>query len=126
MRYEDSSTGSFQDGRSIDARDDTDALAAGARGPATGNTISGAGTITGATGADLAALGAKITAVEGAGGSDQSFANGALRVAGEHGMLSLRADGNYSTRQSPTRPKTSATCSPTRSPMRMARATRRD
>ena len=59
MRYEDSSqTGavsSQSDGRSPEARDDLDTLAAGARGPVTGNVISGEGTQFGAASSDLSA-----------------------------------------------------------------------
>jgi VCBS repeat-containing protein len=94
MRYEDASqSGSFQDQGPI-ARDDADQLAAGDRGPATGNLISGAGTETGATGAD-SGTGARVTAVAGAGGQDNSFAAGQLRVEGEHGSLSVTARGDY-------------------------------
>ncbi|GAA4029632.1 hypothetical protein GCM10022281_06030 [Sphingomonas rosea] len=95
MRYEDSSlSGSFENQGPI-ARDDADQLPAGDRGPATGNVISGAGTQTGAVGADSAS-GAKITAVAGAGGSDNSAEGGRLRVEGEHGILSLSPRGEYS------------------------------
>ena len=94
MRYEDASlSGSFQDQGPV-ARDDTDQLAAGDRGPATGNVITGAGTQTGASGAD-SGPGARVTSVSGAGGQDNSFAAGQLRVEGEHGTLSVTARGDY-------------------------------
>ncbi|WP_300973034.1 DUF5801 repeats-in-toxin domain-containing protein [Sphingomonas sp. LHG3406-1] len=96
MRYEDASlSGSFQSQGPI-ARDDAEQLAAGERGPATGNVISGAGTETGSAGADGAAAGARVVAVAGAGGNDTSFEGGRLRVEGEHGTLSLTARGDYS------------------------------
>ncbi|MFC7535885.1 beta strand repeat-containing protein [Sphingomonas sp. GCM10030256] len=106
MRFDDASrTGSFQDAsRGPDARDDGDALAAGDRGPATGNTITGAGTVTGSAGADVAA-GGRITAIEGAGGSDSSFSGGQLRVDGEHGTLTINARGEYSYTPKPGTPE---------------------
>ncbi|GAA4024044.1 hypothetical protein GCM10022280_26080 [Sphingomonas swuensis] len=106
MRYEDASlSGSFQDRGPI-ARDDADQLAAGDRGPATGNVITGAGTETGAAGADVGA-GARVTSVQGAGGNDSSFASGQLRVEGEHGTLSLSARGDYSYTAKPGVPENS-------------------
>ncbi|MEO7813841.1 MAG: VCBS domain-containing protein, partial [Sphingomicrobium sp.] len=94
MRYEDASqTGSGQ----VDARNDADHLAARDYGPATGNVISGTGTITGSTGLDMVDSGAgKITAIDGAGGSDASFTAGKLSVDGQYGKLSIDARGNYS------------------------------
>ena len=94
MRYEDASHTAFQGNEPI-ARDDSDALPAGTRGPATGNLISGEGTQTGSAGADQAA-GAHITSIAGKGGEDSSFSGGKLSVAGEFGKLSVDADGNYS------------------------------
>jgi VCBS repeat-containing protein len=86
MRYEDAShTGAFVQGSEPDARNDADAIAAGAQGPATGNVITGEGTQTGPSGADYAA-----------GGEDSSFAGGKLAVSGEFGRLSIDAEGNYS------------------------------
>src|SRR5688500_16664819 len=93
MRYEDAS-GAFQASGPI-ANDDAGTMRAGARGPATGNLITGEGTQYGSAGADSAA-GAKITAIVGKGGEDSSFAAGKLSVEGEHGRLSVDADGNYS------------------------------
>ncbi|MCY7338414.1 MAG: Ig-like domain-containing protein, partial [Sphingomonas bacterium] len=96
MRYEDASqTGSFNTENPV-ARDDSDALAAGARGPATGNVITGEGTQTGSLGADLSAGAAQITSIAGASGSDQSFSGGKLSAIGEFGKLSVDAQGNYS------------------------------
>ncbi len=95
MRYEDASNaGAFQGSEPI-ANDDMDSLAAGSKSPATGNLISGEGTQTGSSGADSAA-GAHVTAIAGKGGEDTSFAGGKLNVSGEHGKLSVDAEGNYS------------------------------
>jgi VCBS repeat-containing protein len=96
MRYEDASQSGSSNNENPVARDDSDALAAGARGPATGNVISGADTQTGALGADLGADGARIVSISGAQGSDASFAGGKLAVGGEFGRLSIDAEGNYS------------------------------
>ncbi|MDP9422339.1 MAG: DUF5801 domain-containing protein [Pseudomonadota bacterium] len=93
MRYEDAS-GAFQASGPI-ANDDADTLSAGQRGPATGNLITGEGTQHGSAGADSAA-GAQVAAIAGKGGEDTSFSGGKLSVAGEHGQLTVDADGNYS------------------------------
>src|SRR5918997_3172383 len=97
MRYEDAS-GSFssQAAGAPDARDDADALPAGSRGPATGNTITGEGTVTGASGADVVTSGpGKIVALEGASGSD-SADGGSLSVEGRFGELTMDSRGGYS------------------------------
>jgi len=91
MRYDDAS-GAFQASGPI-ANDDADTLSAGQKS-ASGNVITGEGTQYGASGADSAA-GAHITAIAGKGGEDSSFAGGKLSVEGEHGRLSVDADGNY-------------------------------
>ncbi len=96
MRYEDAFQSGSSNTQNPDARDDADALAAGDRGPATGNVISGEGTQTGALGADLGADGARIVSISGAQGSDDSFAGGRLSANGEFGRLSIDAEGNYS------------------------------
>ncbi|HYC95465.1 MAG TPA: Ig-like domain-containing protein, partial [Sphingomicrobium sp.] len=93
MRYEDAS-GAFQASGPI-ANDDADTLSAGQRGPATGNLITGEGTQHGSAGADNAA-GAQVSAIAGKGGEDSSFSGGKLSVTGEHGQLTVDADGNYS------------------------------
>src|SRR5512147_1999520 len=94
MRYEDAShTGAFQGSQPV-ANDDLDSLPAGSKTPATGNLISGEGTQTGSAGADVAA-GAHVTAIAGKSGEDTSFAGGKLSVTGEHGKLSVDAEGNY-------------------------------
>jgi len=100
MRYEDAS-GSFSNAAAgtTDARDDADALPAGSHGPATGNTITGAGTITGLAGADIiGSAPGHIVALQGAGGDDTSDSGGSLHVAGRFGALTMDEDGNYSYR----------------------------
>ncbi|MDV3257088.1 MAG: VCBS domain-containing protein, partial [Sphingomonas sp.] len=93
MRYEDAS-GAFQASGPV-ANDDADTLAAGSRGPATGNLITGEGTQYGDAGADSAA-GAQVAAIAGQGGEDSSFSAGKLSVAGAYGQLTVDAEGNYS------------------------------
>ncbi|MBA3668084.1 MAG: hypothetical protein H0W65_10255, partial [Sphingomonas sp.] len=99
MRYEDSSqSGAFNTdsrGQSPVAHDDIDALAAGARTPATGNLITGEGTRDGAASADQATAPAHITAIAGAGGQD-SDSSGKFQIDGQFGHLSVDAKGNYS------------------------------
>ena len=102
MRYEDASaTDSFMADQAatpstLNANGDVDVILAGNYGPATGNAITGTGTISGIAGADMVASGASITAIQGAGGTDTSFSAGKLQVAGEHGVLTIDAQGNYS------------------------------
>ena len=103
MRYEDASgtglfTASQADAPSIlNANNDVDVILAGQYSPATGNAISGAGTVRGSAGADIIAAGqASITAIQGAGGTDTSFSGGNLQVAGQYGVLTINAQGAYS------------------------------
>jgi VCBS repeat-containing protein len=101
MRYEDASTetatASQADAPSIlNANNDVDVIPAGHYGPATGNAISGAGTISGSAGADMVDGEASITAIQGAGGTDTSFSGGSLQVAGQYGVLTINAQGAYS------------------------------
>ncbi|MCC6926362.1 VCBS domain-containing protein, partial [Novosphingobium sp.] len=78
------------------AANDTDSVAAGTYGPETGNVLTGAGTTSGAAGADRvgadgAAVGGAVTAVTGtAAGSIGGT------TAGQYGTLTLNADGTYS------------------------------
>ena len=83
MRYDDASqAGSATD--HVSAHDDTAQLAGNDYGQTTGNIITGVGTLSGSAGADTSGPGAHITAITGAGGSDDSFdANGHLEVAGQ-------------------------------------------
>ncbi|HJS40330.1 MAG TPA: VCBS domain-containing protein, partial [Sphingomicrobium sp.] len=99
MRYEDAS----QISTDVTARDDTEHLAGNDFGPATGNLITGTGTVSGATGTDS---GGSITAIVGAGGSDDSFdSNGMLEVAGQYGTLTIDAQGNYTYVRAPGSPE---------------------
>jgi VCBS repeat-containing protein len=76
------------------ARNDTDQLAGGTRGPETGNVLTGAGTTSGAAGADTqGADGATLTGIRGAG-SEGFSAPGT--VQGQYGALTINADGSYS------------------------------
>src|SRR4051794_22807427 len=93
MRYEDTS-GSVGNSGTPEARDDSDALATGSNGPATGNVISGAGTLTGKAGADAAANG-HVVAIRGAGGTDTSDSGQSLHVDGRYGALVIDEHGNY-------------------------------
>ena len=95
MRYDDASqAGSI--GSEMAARDDTEHLAGNDFGPATGNLITGSGTVSGVTGADMVGAGGQITAIAGPAGSDTSFdADGKLEIAGQYGTLSIDAQGNY-------------------------------
>ncbi|HET9398944.1 MAG TPA: DUF5801 repeats-in-toxin domain-containing protein, partial [Sphingomicrobium sp.] len=105
MRNEDASQSGMNQAIAPDARDDADHLAAADYGPALGNTITGVGTITGSTGTDMVDGGTgKIVAIEGAGGSDTSFADGKLEVEGQYGTLTIDADGNYSYVRNPGTP----------------------
>src|SRR5688572_259458 len=100
MRYEDASATDFNADQalapSLNANGDVDVILAGQYGPATGNAITGTGTVSGIVGADLVGAGASITAIQGAGGTDTTFSSGKLQVAGEHGVLTIDAEGNYS------------------------------
>ncbi|MGA0604091.1 Ig-like domain-containing protein [Caulobacter sp. KR2-114] len=77
------------------ARPDTDALAAGAYGPKSGNVMTGAGTTSGGTGADTqGADGAHVTSVQGAGAAATVGAAG-VTVVGTYGDLTINQDGSY-------------------------------
>ena len=79
------------------AHNDTDALAAGSYGPATGNVISGAGTTSGAAGADVqGADGAHVSGVTSGFGSSSANDAGDLVIQGHYGVLTIGADGSYS------------------------------
>ncbi|HEY1100488.1 MAG TPA: Ig-like domain-containing protein, partial [Myxococcota bacterium] len=83
------------------ARDDTDSLPAASTQPETGNVITGAGTTSGATGADTpGADGAQVTGVS---HGANSVAAGTA-IAGDHGTLTLNADGSYSYVRTPGTP----------------------
>ncbi|WP_257540302.1 DUF5801 repeats-in-toxin domain-containing protein [Sphingobium sp. CFD-1] len=81
------------------AHDDVDGVAAGSYGPEGGNVITGAGTVSGAAGADVkGADGAVVAGVAaGAGGTAQVAAGSVgTAIAGAYGTLTLNADGSYS------------------------------
>ncbi|HMI41393.1 MAG TPA: DUF5801 repeats-in-toxin domain-containing protein, partial [Sphingomicrobium sp.] len=81
----------------MSAHNDADVILAGKFGPATGNAITGAGTVSGSAGADSIASGhASITAIQGAGGTDTTFSGGHLQIAGQYGVLTMDAQGDYS------------------------------
>ncbi|MFL6733299.1 MAG: VCBS domain-containing protein, partial [Sphingomicrobium sp.] len=94
MRYDDASqAGSTSDSAPV-ARADIDSLAPGSMGPASGNVISGAGTETGASGADTVGdAPAKVVELRGAGSSDDT--GNTLQASGQYGTLSMDADGSY-------------------------------
>ena len=76
------------------AANDTDTLAAGAASES-GNVISGAGTTSGATGADLVgADNASVTSVS-HGATSVTATAGTMVIAGDYGSLTLHADGSY-------------------------------
>ena len=103
MRYDDASQASSANAEPI-ARADTEVLPQGSFGPATGNAISGAGTTSGANGADSVGAGpASIAAVQGAGGATGQAA-GSFHALGQYGVLSMDAQGNFSYVRNPGTP----------------------
>jgi len=98
--YDASQTGSNATDTGPIARPDVDALPAGNFGPASGNTITGAGTLTGASGADTPGA---IVEVHGAGGPT-SGSNGNFQASGQYGVLSMDAQGNYNYVRNPGTP----------------------
>ncbi len=96
MRYEDGSgLGSPESNHEPIARADVDTLPPGSFGPATGNAISGAGTSSGAAGADsLGAASATIVEVHGAGGATTG-SDGSFQALGQYGALSIDAQGEF-------------------------------
>ena len=84
----------FQQGGNhpLTANDDYDVIPAGSGAAATGNTITGRGTVSGAAGADDAGAGnAHVTGITGAGGGDGS----SMEAAGRYGSIKIDAQGNY-------------------------------
>jgi VCBS repeat-containing protein len=76
------------------ARNDTDAVAAGSYAPQGGNVVTGAGTTSGAAGADTpGADGASVTGVR--AGTTGNFAATGSTINGQYGTLTLNADGSY-------------------------------
>jgi VCBS repeat-containing protein len=85
------------------ARADSDAVAAGSFAPETGNVLTGAGTTSGAAGADTpGADGATLTGIRGAGSEGGFAAPGT--VQGQYGVLTIGADGGYSYVRDPGTP----------------------
>src|SRR4051794_3011081 len=102
--YDASQAGSNAADQGPIARPDVDSLPAGSMGPASGNAISGVGTITGAAGADTpGAGGASVVEVHGAGGAS-SGGSGNLQASGQYGVLSMDAQGNYNYVRNPGTP----------------------
>ena len=85
------------------AHNDTDLVAAGSYGPETGNVVTGAGTTSGAAGADVsgadgfAPTGAVVGVAAGANGASLDNANTVGHaIQGQYGVLTLNGDGSYS------------------------------
>ena len=97
MRYDDASnTGSMAADSAPTARPDVDFLPQGDPGPATGNAITGAGTTSGAAGADMVGdAPARIVEVNGAGGPAAASGN-SFQASGQYGVLTMDAQGNFS------------------------------
>ena len=94
MSYQDLPETAPEAGSTV-AHADINSLPPGFIGPATGNAITGNGTITGHAGADIVAdPPGHIVAVEGAGGA-ASASNGEFVVQGQYGVLTIEADGDY-------------------------------
>jgi len=110
MRYEDTSN-SVSNSATPEARNDADALPTGSNGPATGNVITGAGTITGVAGADGAPNG-HVVEIRGAGGTDTAEkGHSSMHVDGRFGALVIDEHGNYKYVADGTRLRISATSS---------------
>ena len=104
MRYDDASQSGSTGHSEPVARPDEDRLPPGSFGPATGNAITGAGTTSGASGADSVGAGpATITAVQGSCGGTVS-SNGAYQASGQYGLLSMDMQGNFSYVRNPGTP----------------------
>ncbi len=85
------------------ARADSDAVAAGSFAPEAGNVLTGAGTTSGAAGADTpGADGAVLTGIRGADGEGGFAAPGT--VQGQYGALTIGADGGYTYVRDPGTP----------------------
>src|SRR5215213_7143198 len=106
MRYDDASNaGSMAADNAPIARPDVDSVAAGGFDPATGNAITGSGTVSGAAGADtLGDAPAKIIEVHGAGGPT-TVSGDSFQAAGQYGALSMDAQGNFNYVRNPSTPE---------------------
>src|SRR4030095_11216138 len=97
MRYGDAShAGSMAAADSApSARPDVDSLPSNDMGPASGNVITGAGTASGASGADQAGDGpARVVELNGAGGPTAASGDN-FQAAGQYGVLTMDAQGNF-------------------------------
>jgi hypothetical protein len=105
MRYEDASHGGQPaDNSHTVARPDVDTLSPGSYGPAAGNAVSGSGTTSGTSGADsVDTPPAKIVEVHGAGGATTIDA-GNFEAAGQFGVLTMDAAGNFNYVRNPGTP----------------------
>ena len=78
------------------AHDDYDVIPAGAHAPATGNALTGSGTVSGHAGADALGAGhALLVSISGAGGTDADANGGQFQVDGRYGTIRIDAHGNY-------------------------------
>ena len=104
MGYEDASQNHSAAGSETVARADVETLAPGSYGPASGNAITGAGTDTGASGADkVATPPGTIVEVHGAGGSTTT-GGGNFQAVGQYGVLSMDTTGNFNYVRNPGTP----------------------
>jgi hypothetical protein len=97
MRYDDASQAdtTASDNAPV-ARADVAALPPGSFGPENGNVITGAGTISGANGADSQGDGpATVVEVHGAGGQTAG-SDGNFHAIGQYGVLNMDGQGNFS------------------------------
>ncbi len=91
------------------ARDDSDVVEAG-KYSESGNVITGSGTTSGSTGADTkGADGAKITGISliganGHAGPEIAVTDGGVKIKGQYGELTIKADGSYSYERYPDTP----------------------
>ena len=105
MRYDDASqAGSTGHDSAPVAHADVAATQPGGYG-ASGNAITGAGTISGAAGADAVADGpARVVEVHGAGGATTESGS-SFQAAGQYGVLTMDAQGNFNYARNPNTPE---------------------
>ncbi|WP_230207064.1 DUF5801 repeats-in-toxin domain-containing protein [Novosphingobium sp. Gsoil 351] len=86
----------------VDAKNDSDSIAAGVGGSAAGNVLTGAGTNEGVANIDYrGADGSFLTSVTGSAGAIAIAAAGSTLVQGAFGVLTIAADGTYSYARTP-------------------------
>ena len=72
------------------AHDDYDVIPAGAHSPASGNALTGIGTVSGHAGADVLGAGhALLVSISGAGGTDSDANGGQFQVDGRYGTIKI-------------------------------------